>query len=290
MPIEPERLERLRKNPAWISWSKSTVDQYNKTVTVAGQVKFASIKTAQKNAETWSQNLNKIETEIKQQQEAISKANFSNIPIDPKDINRAKTPEWLEFFLIEGMTFETANANAIQILTETRERLEEKAKLHFIGTDTDTGREIFYDPETKEYIEVNKEGKETMRSKDLEITETVSIETGQGHEVPFIAEISANVRVTGLDTEEIKEKEKTIQTTLSDYFHSKPGFGQIYAEARLKEGIEYRIRKTTAPTDPTAKVKLEKTHPTKWMIGENIDLDQTYTKSPRPSIKKEAKK
>ena len=125
--------ERLRRNLAYVSWSKQTIDTWNKIVKVRGSIKFASVKTAQKNAEKWETKLKLAEQELNTLKQSVQAAQYINIPIDVKDTQRAQSPEWIDFFVPEGITFESIFANQATIIENAREQLEEKAKLHFIG-------------------------------------------------------------------------------------------------------------------------------------------------------------
>jgi hypothetical protein len=140
-----------------------------------------------------------------------------------------------------------------------------KEVLEKIGTDTESGFEIFYSKTNHNYVLIDNEGKEIRRSDYLEITETASIETDKGHQVPFACELTSITSVSKMRASEIDKAEKGIQKTLDNYFHSKPGFVQI-ASSVMKEGVEYRL--TNKKTYPKARVIVEKTKPNQRRVFE----------------------
>jgi 3-phenylpropionate/cinnamic acid dioxygenase small subunit len=146
----------------------------------------------------------------------------------------------------------------------------------FIDYDADTGREIYFSVQEKKYFEVDGEGRVIYTSDELELTETVSIETG-GHE-DIEVEVTARTRISNLNKKIYEELQKTVQTQLNIFFKNYKGegeesyFKQIRSNA-LKIGTETRIRPVTTKKYPIAEVLIEK-------VGERRGRYPTYRQEP----------
>ena len=153
-----------------------------------------------------------------------------------------------------------------------------KIKLEFIGTEANTGNDLYYDPETGQYVEQEPtdgrgSGLELRRGDYLEIDETMSIETGEGHDLPFVCEITATTYVRGLgrrDIDFLVKDNGTIQKTIDDFFHTMKGFDQIKSSV-MKTGVEFKLKKGT-PEYPDVDVLVEKTEPRRGTYRKRVNL------------------
>jgi len=138
-----------------------------------------------------------------------------------------------------------------------------------IGIDSETGFEIKYSLENEEYVLFDKE-KEIKRTKSIEVSETLSIETEKGHELPFVCELTSKTSVSKMGRKDVNNLEKGIQTSLDDFFHKQKGFDQI-KNSVLKTGVEYRM--TDKTTYPKTRVLIEKSQPVRRkVIEEEIEI------------------
>lgn len=140
--------------------------------------------------------------------------------------------------------------------------LAEEIKLEYVGVDADTGRKIFFDTSRKAYVEVDETGKITYESSEIEIDESLSLETETGHDAPLICEATTRFRLSAMDKRTLQAIWEGIQSRLIDFI-TKPsatgtyldgikGFFRFRAPAR-KVGIEVRIRaKKETPIFPRA--------------------------------------
>lgn len=152
-----------------------------------------------------------------------------------------------------------------------KEKPPEKPKEEFedVGVDTETGFLIKYSTTNQEYVLFDGT-REIKRSNYLEITETLSIETGQGHQVPFVCELSSITSVGRMNARGISRTENTIQKTLDDYFHKVKGFEKIKSSV-LKTGVEYRF--VGNRSYPKLRVLIEKSKPNrKRIVEEEINV------------------
>jgi len=140
--------------------------------------------------------------------------------------------------------------------------LAEEIKLEYVGVDADTGRKIFFDTSRKVYVEVDETGKITYESSEIEIDESLSLETESGHDAPLICEATTRFRLRAMDKRTLQAIWEGIQKRLMDFI-TKPsttgtyldgikGFFRFGVPAR-KVGIEVRIRaKKETPIFPRA--------------------------------------
>lgn len=148
-----------------------------------------------------------------------------------------------------------------------KEKLPEKPKEEFedIGTDTETGFKIRYSLSKEEYVLFDGI-REIKRSKFLEVTETLSVETGSGHETPFVCELTSRTNVGKMKVKEIVRTEDSIQEILDKFFHEQKSLNQIKNKV-IKTGVEYRL--SDKQTYPKVKVIIEKSQPRKSRILES---------------------
>ena len=148
-----------------------------------------------------------------------------------------------------------------------KEKPPEKPKEEFedVGIDTETGFLIKYSTTNQEYVLFDGT-REIKRSNYLEITETLSIETGSGHETPFVCELTSRTNVGKMNQKQLAGTEDSIQETLDKFFHEQKGLNQIKKKV-IKTGVEYRL--SDKQTYPKVKVIIEKSQPRKSRILES---------------------
>lgn len=154
-------------------------------------------------------------------------------------------------------------ANLISRLSARLKKLvDEEFIEEEIGVDAETGHTIFYRPATKEYILRHKDMLfEIRRSKELGVELTCSVETGKGHEVPFIAEVACATSVKELDRGKLTYFIEGLVEKLDGYFHHY--FEEVKSGVQ-KKGIEYRMVGVMPPAFPMAELIIEKKSVRPW--------------------------
>ena len=258
--------ERLRRFAGYVSWSERIIDIWNDAVSIKSRIRFATREEATRNEDRWKREISRIWARNTSLFESISKAMWFNLPIDITSVRKADNRRWLPYFVSEGITFETLHANINFLLADAISELEEKIIVvippeeEYIGIDAETGHDIYYNRRTREYVLRDKKTKkEIRRSTYLEVDETVSIDTGEGHDIPFVAEVTGSTRVRRMGRAELDMWEREFQTTLDKFFHSQKGFDQIKSRA-MKKGVEYKIG-GKAPDWNEVDVVIEKKEP-----------------------------
>lgn len=131
------------------------------------------------------------------------------------------------------------------------DELAEEIKLEFVGLDADTGRKIFYDTGRKVYVEVDETGKVTYESKEVEVDESLSLETPEGHDAPLICEATTRFKLSAMDRKTLRAIWEGIQKRLLDFLVTKSTTGTYldnlkgvfrFKNPARKIGIEVRIR------------------------------------------------
>jgi len=169
--------------------------------------------------------------------------------------------------------------------------LAEEEGLEFIDLDADTGYNIYYNVRDGYYYLVDDKGKLIARNKEIELTETVSVETEEGHDVPLTCEITSRTKVSGLTKKAFKNIQNNIQTQLGKFFKNfgSGTFAQIRSEP-IKIGVEVRIRPITEKSYPESEVIIEKysryterRYPSELFSVYSINLEKVV---PSPEVKK----
>ena len=261
MPIDYERLRRFK---GYVTWSRRIIEIWNDAVRIKSKIRFATREEATRNEDEWKRSIERIRGRNRDLFESISKARWFSQPVDIDYVKQAENRGWLPFFVEEGITFETLYANIGFLLDDAITELGEKVKVapeeEYIGVDADTGHDIYYNRGTKEYVLRHKKTKEEIkRDVYLEVEETVSIDTEEGHEVPFVAEVSGSTRVKEMGRKELNKWEEEFQKSLDEFFHKQPGFDKIKSRA-MKKGVEYRVG-GTAPDWNVVDIVIEKKEP-----------------------------
>jgi len=187
------------------------------------------------------------------------------VMINPADIKRVDRRTWR---ILDETYIPDYDTVFTEMVDYIRERLREKdriiasklVKLEYIGIDSETGHDIYYDKIRKEYVVRDERGNEIKRSETLELDYTYSIETHTSHGKPidFAAEITGKTFVKGKDRKGVEEVEKGIQKTLKEWI--KENFDRqkmekaeregktvpteaLLSEKIIKEGIEYKLER-----------------------------------------------
>jgi hypothetical protein len=138
--------------------------------------------------------------------------------------------------------------------------LAKEEGIEFISLDADTGYSIYYNYRDGYYYEIDEEGRIRRKSKEIEITETVSVETEEGHEVPLICEITGRTKAKGLTKKAFEAIQKKIQTQLGTFFKNFSTFSNIKSEP-IKIGVEVRISPISKKSYPESEVIIERYSP-----------------------------
>lgn len=182
------------------------------------------------------------------------------------------------------------------------DEFKEETKIEYIGKDTETGFPIYYDGVKKIYFRESPEGVREY-SPEIEVDETVSIITGEGHDVPFVAEITARTKVRAFDRRALKAVQDKIQMQLDEFFKHKiekrynvitrevedvkyPDLFKNIKSRAMKLGVEYRlIPLKESEKYPNAHVLVEKVecdYPRKYPGGAKsylVDLEKNELKA-----------
>lgn len=178
----------------------------------------------------------------------------------------------------------------------------------FIDIDSRTGRDIFFDRTTNTFFQVDEEGRE-VRSKDVEITLTFSIET-DGHEYLY-CEITTRTKVSAVYIEEgrrivldksgYEHLKRVIEKKVNEFFHNMRGFDQVKSRVSLKkisvmgvekEGVEVSMFPRTDVGYPLMETVIEKMYEREkryperqWKYGK-ISAFLVDSRSPKKSAEK----
>jgi len=139
-----------------------------------------------------------------------------------------------------------------RLMIFVRRELAKEIKLEFIGIDADTGREIYFDLAKKTYVEIDKKGRVTYRSDEIQVDETISVETPEGHDAPLTCEVTTSFKVRRLEKKALDAIKRGVQAQLDRFLKAEPppGFERVkgafpWIESSydpLKTGVEIRIR------------------------------------------------
>ena len=137
-----------------------------------------------------------------------------------------------------------------------REELAREIGLEYIGIDADTGRQLFFDTKRKLYVEMDERGRITYESEEIQLDETISVETPDGHDAPLTCEITARTKLRKFEKKILNAIRDGMQTQLDRWLKSQPyypfppeGVKRLapFSDIRstfnpLKTGVEWRIR------------------------------------------------
>lgn len=227
---------RLRKFLPYNVWSTDILGLWNEAVRLKSIVRFATYEKATENEGRYRKEVSAMREELILVCSAIERAKYQNVPLDIYAM-KFESRDWLEFFIFEGITFETACLNISSLLDDIIYELEIKI-LEYIGIDTYSGHGIYYSP-GKNYRLVEEETKSLIEIfEKLGIVVTYSIDTGgeESHE-RLIAEIAAWTFVKEMGKEDIDD----VEQDLSDFITNKlnKAFGVGVEEVAIKGGVEY---------------------------------------------------
>ena len=137
-----------------------------------------------------------------------------------------------------------------------RGELAREIGLEYIGIDADTGRQLFFDTRRKLYVEVDEMGRITYESEEIQLDETISIETPDGHDAPLTCEVTARTKLRKFEKKALDAIRDGLQTRLDRWLKAQPYYPfapegvkrpSPFSDIRstfdpLKTGVEWRIR------------------------------------------------
>jgi len=142
------------------------------------------------------------------------------------------------------------------LLNWWRAELAREIGLEYIGIDADTGRQIFWDTRKKLYVEVDERGRITYQSEEIQLDETISVETPEGHDAPLTCEVTARTKLRKFEKKVLDAIRDGMQAQLDRWLKSQPFYPFPPKEIKrpapfssirstfnpLKTGVEWRIR------------------------------------------------
>lgn len=152
-----------------------------------------------------------------------------------------------------------------------QEDIPRKVVEEFLGDESCSGNDIYWNPLRKEYTVRKPKTKEQLigdlvrRDKRLGVTYTASIETGKGHDVPLTVEITTVTFVREMDSAAIADVERRLDQKTMQHM-TEHGWSNLM-DAFEKKGIEYngeqhikniKLYPFTVPEYPMAHIYIER--------------------------------
>lgn len=270
--IPKERYETWARWAGWKPWSRETVTLFNEAVKIWSVIDTQTKDYLTANAETILDEISAIEDSIENLRGRITRAHWYSprIAVDIEEIKKAETRVRLPYALEEGADFDMALGMATSILRDAKILLSEKIR-EFIEYSKDLYR-IYYDPQTKTYLEIHPvTGEVVKEEKTIEIEFTAALETRGGHQF-FSAEVTGVITITEQDkanfeliySKIIEEVEKQVGELfdkgkkrgkrIADLV--KPSIDKVRAKERvIKEGMSFTLSDEEANFVLTATVE-----------------------------------
>lgn len=186
--------------------------------------------------------------------------------------------------------FYTRYLRVIDYLTEWwRAEYAREVGLEYVGIDADTGRQIFWDTRKEVYVEVDERGRVTHESEEIQLDETISVETDSGHDAPLTCEVTARTKLKKVSRKALEAIRDGMQTQLDRWLKTQPYYPSPPAELKrkapfssiastfnpLKTGVEVRLR--VMPETPEYPRALTITERTSRLYPEWRRIPYTYT-------------
>ena len=246
--------ESKRKFFPYTIWSRRIIDFWNSAVIIKSSIRYATSKDARTREDLYIRTIDGIRSGLRSMCDAIRRTDWIGQPVDIIEIPRAESRVWLDYYVFEEIAFETLCANIEFVLDDALVELEAKIiapiplDWEYIGIDAETGYQLYYNPEEKNYVSLEesteqeadykneKYFKEVKRNNNLVVIWTGSIETGGGHE-PIAIELTAGMIVDEMGRDDIDRKEDEIDRAVRKWVLAK--FGEKLSDLVIKIGIEY---------------------------------------------------
>jgi len=118
--------ERWRKFFPYVLWSKDLIDIWNDTVRLKSRIRFATASEVKKYEDAYRGEISRLNSYLGSICSAIERARWIGLPVDIRDVRRAESRTWLEYYVSEGINFETLCTNISSVLEDAEDELEKK--------------------------------------------------------------------------------------------------------------------------------------------------------------------
>jgi hypothetical protein len=218
--------ERWRKFFPYVLWSKDLIDIWNDTVRLKSRIRFATASEVKKYEDAYRGEISRLNSYLGSICSAIERARWIGLPVDIRDVRRAESRTWLEYYVSEGITFETLCTNISSVLEDAEDELEKKIikrklvvlhKRWFYESARGRGHDIEIEllstivipwKEKKEDYKADLE--RVMKAKILEYTGFERVEDELTQEVLGFEEVETDQAERGVRVEKIEWRHKII--------------------------------------------------------------------------------